>query len=269
MAIETITSPTNTTVKRLKSLSEKKHRHAEGLFLAEGLRILTEALACNHAPAILAFAPAMRGNALVSKLIDATLDARGKVMEVSEAILGRIARKDNPQMVLGAYPLFDLSPSSLKLETPSLLIALEALKDPGNLGTILRTGDAVAADAILMIGEGCDPFSTEAVRASMGALFTQKLARASWKEFVGFIRAQQAQLCGAYIHPRSVDYRSAEYRAPCCLLMGNEQSGLSIAMAEDCDLLVKMPMYGMADSLNVAMATAVLAYEVRARIQKL
>jgi RNA methyltransferase, TrmH family len=261
--IESITSFANSSVKRLRSLHEKKHRIAEGLFLAEGLRILTEALEAGHAPVILAFGPAARDHSLVRQLINATLDTQGKVIEVSDEILAKIARKDNPQMVLGAYGLRDLSLAQLKLKRPELLIALERLKDPGNLGTILRTGDAVGASAVLLVEDSCDPFSTEAVRASMGALFTQNIAQCTWPDFQAWIKSQQAHLVGAYINARAVDYQALRYTRPTCLLMGNEQGGLPADYAEACDALVKMPMYGKADSLNVAMATGVLAYEVR------
>jgi RNA methyltransferase, TrmH family len=266
--IETITSFANSSVKRLRSLHDKKHRHVEGLFLAEGLRILTEALDAGHAPAILTFGPAARDHPLVRQLINATLDAQGKVMEVSEEILAKIARKENPQMVLGAYPLRDLALDQLHITNPELLIALERLKDPGNLGTILRTGDAVGASAIILVDDCCDPFSTEAVRASMGALFTQKIAQCSWPDFQRWIKTQKTQLVGAYIDSRAVDYQALHYTAPTCLLMGNEQSGLPADYAGACDALVKMPMYGKADSLNVAMATGVLAYEVRNQFRK-
>jgi RNA methyltransferase, TrmH family len=266
--IETITSFTNSSVKLLRSLHDKKFRQSEGLFLAEGLRILTEALDAGHMPTILAFGPAARDHKLVRELIDATREGGGKVMEVSEDILAKIARKDNPQMVLGAYPTRDLSLAALKLQKPELIIALERLKDPGNLGTILRTGDAVGASAILLIDEGCDPFSTEAVRASMGALFTQKIAQATWADFRAWIKKQNALLVGAYLHARTVDYQAVTYRQPTCIFMGNEQSGLPEAYAQACDSLVKMPMYGKADSLNVAMATGVLAYEVRNQFRK-
>lgn len=266
--IETITSFANSSVKRLRSLHEKKHRIAEGLFLAEGLRILTEALEAGHAPVILAFGPAAKDHPLVRQLIEATLDANGKVIEVSDEILAKIARKDNPQMVLGAYGLRDLSLTQLKLQRPELVIALERLKDPGNLGTILRTGDAVGANAVVLVDDSCDPFSTEAVRASMGALFTQNIAHCSWPDFQRWIKSQQAHLVGAYINARAVDYQALRYTKPTCLLMGNEQGGLPADYAQACDTCVKIPMYGKADSLNVAMATGVLAYEVRNQFRK-
>jgi RNA methyltransferase, TrmH family len=266
MSIEAITSHANQTVKLLRSLHDKKQRQAEGLFLAEGLRILTEALEAGHAPQLLAFGDAARAHPLVRKLITAALDSGGKVIEVSDEILGKIARKDNPQMVVAAYRLFDLSLAALDARRLELCIALEGVKDPGNLGTILRTGDAVGASAILLIDDGCDPFSTEAVRASMGALFTQRIARARWRDFLNWSRKHKMQVTGAYLHDRALDYRTAPYVTPCCLLMGNEQSGLPDDYAAACDLLVKMPMHGKADSLNVAMATTVLAYEVRARL---
>jgi RNA methyltransferase, TrmH family len=261
--IETITSFANATVKQLRALHDKKNRQSEGLFLAEGLRILTEALEAGQAPQILAFGPTARNHPLVRQLIEAALAQQGKVIEVSDEILAKIARKDNPHMVLGAYPLQSLALEALILSRPELVIALEGLKDPGNLGTILRTGDAVGASAIILLDDCCDPFSTEAVRASMGALFTQKLAHTRWPQFQSWIKAQKMQLVGAYLHDDTQDYQALRYKRPTCLLIGNEQSGLPEAYAMACDALVKMPMYGKADSLNAAMATGVLAYEVR------
>lgn len=263
MYIETISSFTNATVKVLRSLHDKKQRYQQGLFLAEGLRILTEALVVGQAPAILAFGPSLRTHALIDDLIDATLDAKGKVMVVSEDILGKISRKDNPQMAIAAYPLRQTTLQAIRLRSPALIIGLEKLKDPGNLGTILRTGDAVGAAATILIDESCDPFSVEAVRASMGALFTQSIAQASWADFYAWIKNQEAALVGAALHPNAVHYQAMRYRAPTCLLMGNEQSGLPPAYAKACDALVKIPMHGRADSLNVALATAILSYEVR------
>src|SRR5690606_35845202 len=143
------------------------------------------------------------------------------------------------------------------------------LRDPGNLGTMLRTGDAVGAGGLILIDDSADPFSVEAVRASMGAIFTQKLAITRWDEFLPWLRAgpeeQRGQLVAASLRDAH-SYREAPYRAPCFILVGNESQGLPEAYEAACDLRVTMPMRGRADSLNAAVAGAVLAYEALAQL---
>ena len=142
----------------------------------------------------------------------------------------------------------------------------QALRDPGNLGTMLRTGDAVGAGGLILIDDCADPFSVEAVRASMGAVFTQTIAQARWEEFLPWLRGGAGQLVAASLRD-AVPYRGAAYAAPCFLLVGNESRGLPEAYEAECDLHVKMPMKGAADSLNAAVAAAVLAYEVDAALR--
>jgi TrmH family RNA methyltransferase len=143
----------------------------------------------------------------------------------------------------------------------------ERLRDPGNLGTILRTGDAVGAGGLILIDDCTDPFSVEAVRASMGALFTQSISKASWPEFIAWLRQGPGQLVGTSLNTDH-DYQDPAYAPPVFLLVGNESQGLPDAYEADCDLLVKMPMMGKADSLNAAVATAVMAYEVVNQLRK-
>ena len=130
---------------------------------------------------------------------------------------------------------------------------------------MLRTGDAVGAGGLILIDDCADPFSVEAVRASMGAVFTQAIAQATWDEFLPWLRAGNGQLVAASLRD-AVDYRSAAYTAPCFLLVGNESRGLPEAYELACDLRVTMPMRGRADSLNAAVAGAVLAYEALAHL---
>jgi TrmH family RNA methyltransferase len=135
------------------------------------------------------------------------------------------------------------------------------LRDPGNLGTILRTSDAVGGGGLILVDDCVDPFSVEAVRASMGALFTQTIAAARWDAFVAWLRQGPGQLVGTSLRT-DIDYQAPQYQAPTFILVGNEAQGLPRAYESECDLLVKMPMLGKADSLNAAVATAVMAYEV-------
>jgi TrmH family RNA methyltransferase len=171
--------------------------------------------------------------------------------------------KDNPQMLLGAYRQPDASLEQIDRAAAPLWIVAQALRDPGNIGTILRTGDAVGAGGLILIDDSADPFSVEAVRASMGALFTQAIATVRWDEFVAWLCSGEGQLVGTSLKAID-DYLEAEYLPPCFLLIGNEQQGLPADYAAECDLLVKIPMAGRADSLNAAMATAVMAFAIKA-----
>ena len=254
-----VTAFSNPLVKQARGLREKKHRRAEGLFLAEGLRILTEAREAGVLPEILFFGDGT--HQLVAALIEAVEAAGGEAIETNADILHKISGKENPQTVVGVYRQFDSSLSLIDRSTAPLWIVAQALRDPGNLGTILRTGDAVGAGGLILVDDCVDPFSVEAVRASMGALFTQRLATARWPEFLTWLRSAPAQLIGTSLRA-SVDYQAARYERPAFVLVGNEQAGLPAGYEEECDVLVKLPMQGRADSLNAAVATAVMAYEV-------
>ena len=257
-----VTAFSNPTVKLLRSLRDKKARRAEGLFLAEGLRILAEARDSGRLPEIVAFSSDGASHPLAAEIIAATESAGGDAIETTADILSKMSGKDNPQMLLGAYRQPDTSLDRID-RSKALWIAVQALRDPGNIGTILRTGDAVGAGGLILIDECADPFSVEAVRASMGALFTQEIATARWPEFVAWLRAGDGQLVGTSLKATQ-DYLQAEYRKPCFLLIGNEQQGLPVEYEDECDLLVKIPMAGRADSLNAAMATAVMAFAIKA-----
>ncbi len=258
-----VTAFSNETVKRLRSLRDKKHRREQGLFLAEGLRILTEARDSGRLPEIVAFSAEGAKHPLAAEIIAATEAAGGDAIETSPDILSKMSGKDNPQMLLAAYRQPDTSLARIDRSKTPLWIVVQALRDPGNIGTILRTGDAVGAGGLILIDDCADPYSVEAVRASMGAVFTQEIATAPWREFVGWLRSGDGQLVGTSLKATQ-DYLEAEYCQPCFLLIGNEQQGLPAEYEVECDSLVKIPMAGRADSLNAAMATAVMAFAIKA-----
>ena len=262
----TITGFSNPTVKLLRSLRDKKHRKREGRFLAEGLRLLTDAREAGHAPEMLVMAQERDRHPLLDALERAVEAAGGEIIETSAEILGKITGKDNPQGVAGVFAEFDTSLGSIRRETAPIWLIAQALRDPGNLGTMLRTGDAVGAGGLILIDDCADPFSVEAVRASMGAVFTQRIARAPWHGFLEWLRSGAGQLVAASLRD-AVPYRGAPYAAPCFILVGNESRGLPESYEAACDLRVTMPMRGKADSLNAAVAGAVLAYEVLANVE--
>ncbi|MGH6729431.1 MAG: TrmH family RNA methyltransferase, partial [Sphingomicrobium sp.] len=189
--------------------------------------------------------------------------AGGDAIETDTDILSKMSGKDNPQMLVAAYRQPATGLAAIGRSASDLWIVAQALRDPGNIGTILRTGDAVGAGGLILIDHCADPFSVEGVRASMGAIFTQQIAAAPWAEFVPWLRGGAGQLVGTSLKS-STDYLTATYTKPCFLLIGNEQQGLPADYEAECDLLVKIPMAGRADSLNAAVAAAVMAFQVRA-----
>ena len=258
-----ITAFSNETVKRLRSLRDKKHRREEGLFLAEGLRILAEARDSGRLPDIVAFSAEGARHPLAAEIIAATEAGGGDAIETTPDILSKMSGKDNPQMLLGAYRQPPTSLDRIDRSKAPLWIVAQALRDPGNIGTILRTGDAAGAGGLILVDDCADPYSVEAVRASMGAVFTQDIAAARWPDFLAWLRSADGQLVGTSLKATE-DYLEAEYSKPCFLLIGNEQQGLPADYEAQCDLLVKIPMAGRADSLNAAMAAAVMAFAIRA-----
>ena len=255
-----ITSAGNAEVKRLRSLHERKYRRQTGLFLAEGMRTCTEAVALGWRLHRLAFLDGRGGDRMVRPLLEALARDDGRALPMTESLLARISGKDNPQMVLGAFEQRWQAADAISPDADRCWIALDRVRDPGNLGTIMRTADATGARGVILIGDCTDPYSVEAVRASMGAVFNVELAQMSQNEFLSLVAGWPGQVIGTAL-PASRDYRLADYSGPLMMVMGNEQAGLTPELMAACTQLVRMPMMGRSDSLNLAVATAVTLYE--------
>jgi len=255
-----ITSAANPEVKLLRALHERKYRRQTGWFLAEGTRICTEAVALGWTLHRLAFLAGRENDRHVRPLLDALDPSTGRALPMTESLLQRISRKDNPQMVLGAFAQNFVGLDAVTPQKDAVWVALDRVRDPGNLGTIMRTVDATGARGIILIGDCTDPFSVEAVRASMGAVFNTAIAQMSEAEFLAFAATWKGRLIGTAL-PASTDYRQIAYDPPLILLMGNEQAGLPDRLMQVCTDLIRMPMLGRSDSLNLAVATGVALYE--------
>jgi TrmH family RNA methyltransferase len=266
-AVKLITSLANPIVKEIRGLALAKNRKASGLFMAEGLKLVADAVEAGWAIDTLVFASAVAGEPLVARLAARCRAHGGSPIAVSAAVLAKISRRDNPQTVLGVFRQKLIKPEAIKPGADDLWIALERVRDPGNLGTIIRTADAVGASGVILIGETVDPFSLEAVRATMGSLFHVPLAKGTRAEFEAIAKGWPGAVVGTHL-AGMIDYREATYQAPVLLVMGSEQTGLSPEVAGLCRTLVKIPMRGRADSLNLAVATGVMVFEImRARLR--
>lgn len=261
--VKSITSVSNPVIKEIKALaSQRKRRKEAGLFVAEGLKLITDAMEAGWPIRTLVFGAEVRDQPMVSQAA-AKARARGAlVLDVNRAVLTAITRRDNPQMVVGVFEQqwFDIERID-PARTP-LWIGLDNVRDPGNLGTIIRTADAVGADGIMLIGDTTDPFAVEAVRATMGSIFHLPIVRVTREAFLSWRKKWPGAVIGTHLEG-AVDYRKVDYTDPVLLLMGTEQSGLPEQMTDACSQLVRIPQAGQADSLNLAVATAVMLYEIR------
>jgi TrmH family RNA methyltransferase len=267
-AVKAITSLANPIVKDIRALALPKNRKASGLFVAEGLKLVADAVEAGWVVRTLVYAASAGAQPLVSRLASSTHAKGGTVLSVSEAVLAKISRRDNPQTVIGVFEQKIMPASAVRPRTGDVWVALEAVRDPGNLGTIIRTCDAVGAAGVILVGETVDPFSVEAVRATMGSVFAVPLARASRAEFVRLAVAWTGTVVGTHLKATD-DYRKVDYRTPVLLVMGGEQAGLTAETSAALRTLVKIPMAGKADSLNLAVATAVMLFEIRRGALKL
>ena len=261
-AVKQITSFANPIVKEIRGLALPKNRKASGLFVAEGLKLVADAIEAGWTVRTLVHASTVGDQPLVRRLAATTHARGGTVISVGEAVLAKISRRDNPQTVLGVFEQRLIAAKGVRPRQDDVWIALEAVRDPGNLGTIVRTADAVGAAGVILVGETVDPFSPEAVRATMGSIFAVPLARATKAEFAALATGWRGTVVGTHLSG-TADYREADYKPPVLLVMGGEQAGLTPESAALCRTLVKIPMAGKADSLNLAIATAVMLFEIR------
>ena len=257
--IKQITSLTNQTIKDIRALHMRKERETTGQFLAEGLKIIIDALDQGYAPQILVYGKDTDYHPLLKRAIDETLKNSGEVLEVTREILEKISRKDNPQMVVAVFAQLTRALADIAPDSNDVWIALEQVRDPGNLGTIIRTADAAGIGGVILIGDCVDPFSVEAVRATMGSVFALPLVKCTREEFLADRKRWTGSVVGTLL-TAAHNHRTAPYLRPTLILMGTEQSGLTPELAATCDTHVKIPMKGRADSLNLSVATGIMIY---------
>ena len=260
-----VTSLSNETVKHARALHMRKTREESGQFLAEGLKIITEAVDQGVAPDVLLFGKAAASHPLLIRAAEATTAAGGEVIEVTPEILEKIARRDNAQPALAIFKQRFVPLESLRPTSNVCWVAMDRVRDPGNLGTVVRTVDAAGGGGVILVGDCCDPYSVEGVRATMGSIFAVPLARATVEEFLAWRGNWPGSVVGTLL-TATVNHHNADYRSPTLILMGNEAQGLPPELAAACDVNVKIPMRGRADSLNLSVATGIMIYAVTDRL---
>lgn len=258
-----ISSHRNALVKRIRKLQQKKYREKEGAFFVEGIRIVLTALEQNAPVQTLVYAPDLLTSETALAVLEAQKQAGRDVVTMTADVFQTLSGRDNA-VGLGAILQARLLPlSAISVEPNAILVALDRISDPGNLGTIIRTVDAVGGAGVILVGSTTDPFHPTAMRASMGALFNMPLSTVEEpRELLGWARRHNMQIVATSAHaPHS--FWQAPYQTPLLVLIGSEGEGLDPALQDIADLSVSIPMHGVASSLNVAVATGLILYEVR------
>jgi TrmH family RNA methyltransferase len=245
-----ITSLSNPLVKQARALHQKKARAESGLFLVEGIHHVGEAISAGWDVKSVLYAPQLLTSEFAKNLIS---HLPAKTQPVSVQVMESLADKENPQGIIAIVDQRRLSVDSLP--SPRLCVALVAPQDPGNVGTILRTMDAVGAEALFLLDGGVELYHPTVVRSSMGTIF-----QTSFQEFVDWARGRKYQLIGTSAHG-DVEYQTFVPDRPWILVLGNEQKGLSREQSNACDVTVSLPMRGRVSSLNLAVAAGVLLYQ--------
>lgn len=258
--MELISSHNNARVKQARALRQRKARQEMQLFLVEGIRHVGEALEAGAPLEAIFYAPELLDSTFAQELIE-TASQRGVACYATSApVFASLAEKDNPQGILAVAHQAARRLHSLDGRNFPWGVALVAPQDPGNLGTILRSVDAVGASGLIVLDSQLDLYHPSAVRASMGTLFWYPPVSATFAEFVEWARRNDYHIYGTSAHA-ALDYREVErYERPCILLMGSERQGLTEQQAAACDCLLRLPMRGRATSLNLAIATGVMLY---------
>ena len=264
-----ITAVSNPRIKSIKALSQKKNRDQEGTFLVEGMKLVRDAHENGWEIDTLIYAATTNDNTQVADLAAKLRVAGSDILEVNEKVLSSITRRDNPQMVVGVMRQRWMDAPKKISDPKSVWIALDRVRDPGNLGTIIRTADSAGSQGIILVGETTDPFSLEATRASMGSIFNVPLVRMNIEQFLKWRISWDGMVVGTHLEG-ATDFRSIDYsQSPVLLVMGNEQQGLPDDLAATCDKLALIPMHGAADSLNLAIATGVMLFHMGKKLPAL
>jgi len=256
-----ITSASNERIKAIRRLQDRKGRLESGLFYLEGLRIVGEAMEAGAEVETLVFAAELLRSEYGYTLVEMFRAQGGQVLEVRRDVFERLALKEGPQGIAAVVRQHWTRLDEVHVAQGKPWVALDSVADPGNLGTILRTNDSVGGQGVILLDQSTDPYDPSAVRGSMGALFDQKIVRCSLEEFAAWKDTTQAPVVGTS-GGAQLDYHEYRYPAALVLLMGSERLGLQERHLGLCDALVRIPMVGKSDSLNLAVATAITLYEI-------
>lgn len=260
MVIE-ITSLHNPKVKLATKLWDRRAREKTGQFLIEGYRELSRAIDNGEQIEVLFFCKELFLGSSEMALIEKCAKKEAFIYQTSEKVFKSFSYRDRPDGLIAIAKMHHTSLSELTLSSNPFLIVAEAIEKPGNLGTILRSADGAGVEGVIVSDRCTDIFNPNVVRSSVGTLFSLPVVESSSDESIQWLKKNKIKIVAA-TPEASVDYTKADFTGPIAIVVGTEQYGLSQKMKNEADIHVKIPMMGVADSLNVGVATALLLYEV-------
>ena len=251
-----ITSAQNPYIKSLIQLQEKaKARKQSGTFLIEGMREIELAIKGNYEIETILFLPELVSNNQITKLTD-------NPIEISKEVYQKLAYRDTTEGILAVAKTKSLQLSDLKLPENPLILVMEAIEKPGNIGAILRTCDAAKIDAVIIANPKTDLYNPNIVRSSVGCLFTNQIATGNTEEMIDFLIQKNINFYSATLQ-NSTSYHTQNYTLPTALVVGTEASGLSELWRKKATQNIIIPMQGEIDSMNVSVAAAILIFEAK------
>lgn len=256
-----ITSPANPRVKAIRKLRDRKERQATGLSYIEGLRLVVEAVQVQAELESILVAPELLTSEIGRQAAEQASQSGVEVIEVSAPVFRSFALKDDPQGIAAIIRQRWQELGAVDVLPGELWLALVEVADPGNLGTIMRTLEAVGGKGIILLDQSTDPYDLSALRASMGAVFSLKLVKTDLNRFKIWTGARQVHVVGADDEAEA-DYHHFRFPDKMVIMMGSERQGFLPQHTAACDQVVSIPMAGRCDSLNLAVATSVILYEV-------
>jgi len=264
-----ITSRQNQKIKLARSLRTHKGRDSSGMFLVEGIHLVGAAVEASRVGIkieAIFYAPDFLHSDFATQLIHSQEGKGVPCFPTASDVFQTLAAKENPQGIIAVVHQPKISISQLTVSNFAWGVAAVAPQDPGNVGTLLRTIDAVSASGLILLGESTDPFHPSAVRASMGAIYWYPVVKASFAEFIYWVNANDYNLYGSSAHGATPASQVESYHKPLILLLGSERNGLTPEQTALCKQVINLPMHGHGSSLNFAVAASVLLYSMLDRL---
>lgn len=251
MLIESLQNPR---IKNLLKLQEKsRERKSQGLFIVEGTQENELALKGGY-EAVEIY--------ICEDIYNQSFDfGRAKVFTITKQVFEKLAYRKSTGGIIGAYKTKSSTLTDLQLPENALVIVLEAVEKPGNLGAVLRTGDGAKVDAVIVCDETVDFFNPNVIRSSVGTLFTNQIASASKEDVLAFLNAHSIQVVSTFLREETKNLYETDFTKSSAIILGTEATGLSDFWADHSAILIKIPMLGYVDSLNVSNAAAICVYE--------
>ena len=257
--LKQITSIQNPFIKTLVQLQEKaKSRKQSGTFLIEGKREIELAIKGNYELDTILFLPELISESELNKLVKNKVE----LIEINKEVYQKIAYRDTTEGIIAIAKTKSLQLQDLKLPKNPLILVMESIEKPGNIGAILRTCDAAKVDAVILANPKTDLYNPNIVRSSVGCLFTNQIASGTTDEVIAFLKQNNINIYGATLQ-NSNSYHEINYTTPTALIVGTEATGLTQAWRDNATQNIIIPMQGEIDSMNVSVASAILIFEAK------